>query len=62
MSEITLNAFQIISSYGGIGAALIYFMVKDFTQSKARIDTDKVLAVTMEKLVVAINTLTNCSK
>ncbi|MDY0198819.1 MAG: hypothetical protein RBR68_13495 [Tenuifilaceae bacterium] len=60
MEDITLSAFQIISSYGGIGAALAYFMVKDFTQGKDNNATNMKIAVTMEKLVIAINTMTNC--
>lgn len=60
MEEITLNAFQVISSYGGIGAALAYFMVKDFKQGTASNETNKAVAITLEKLVVAINTLASC--
>ena len=62
MEELTLSAFQVISSYGGIGAALAYFMIKDYKQGKESTDTNKAVAITLEKLVVAINTLASCNK
>lgn len=60
MEEITMTTFQILSSYGGLGVALGYFMYKDFRQGVEVTETNKAVAVILEKLVVAINTL--CSK
>ena len=57
MEELTLTTFQIISSYGGIGAALAYFMVKDFKQGEESMETNKAVAIAMEKLIIAINTM-----
>ena len=57
MEEITMTTFQILSSYGGLGVALGYFMYKDFRQGQEATETNKNLAVTLEKLVMVINTL-----
>ncbi len=50
MEEITLNVFEMLSSYGALGAVAIYFMWKDSTVNKA-------LTQTLNDLTVAIETL-----
>lgn len=34
MDEITVNAIQMLSSYGALGAVAIYFMAKDWSLNK----------------------------
>ena len=34
MEEITVNAIQMISSYGALGAVAVYFMAKDWSLNK----------------------------
>ncbi len=50
MEEFTLNAVQLLTSYGALGVISIYFMVKDWSLNKSIEDS-------LQKLTLAINLL-----
>ncbi len=50
MEDITMNAVQLLTSYGALGVISIYFMVKDWKLNKAIEDS-------LGKLTLAINLL-----
>lgn len=34
MDDVTMNVFQLLSSYGALGVVAVYFMVKDWSLNK----------------------------
>lgn len=50
MEDITVNAIQLLTSYGALGVISIYFMVKDWSLNKKIEDS-------LDKLTLAINLL-----
>ena len=50
MDDITINAIQLLTSYGAMGVITLYFMVKDWKLNKAIKDS-------LDKLTLAINLL-----
>lgn len=50
MDDITMNALQLLTSYGALGVVTVYFMVKDWKLNKAIEDS-------LDKLTLAINLL-----
>lgn len=50
MEDITMNAVQLLTSYGALGVISIYFMIKDWKLNKAIEDS-------LGKLTLAINLL-----
>ncbi len=50
MDDITVNALQLLTSYGALGVISIYFMVKDWSLNRAIEDS-------LDKLTIAINLL-----
>jgi len=47
MDEITINAAQLLTSYGAMGVCTVYFMAKDWIKAK---ETDKVIEEFREAL------------
>ena len=50
MDDITINALQLLTSYGAMGIVTLYFMIKDWKLNKAIEDS-------LDKLTLAINLL-----
>ena len=50
MDDITINALQLLTSYGAMGVITLYFMVMDWKLNKAIEDS-------LDKLTLAINLL-----
>lgn len=53
MEEITMSVFEMLTSYGALGAVTIYFMYKDCSLNKrltAALDEFKIAIETMMKL------------
>lgn len=50
MDDITMNAVQLLTSYGALGVFSIYFLIKDWKLNKAIEDS-------LGKLTLAINLL-----
>jgi len=50
MEDITMNAIQLLTSYGALGVITIYFMIKDWSLNKRIEDS-------LDKLTIAINIL-----
>lgn len=50
MDEITMNAAQLMTSYGALGVVTLYFMIKDWKLNKA-------IEESLNKLTLAINLL-----
>ena len=50
MENFTMNALQMLTSYGALGIVTIYFMIKDWKLNKAIEDS-------LDKLTLAINLL-----
>lgn len=52
MEDMTINALQLLTSYGALGICTLYFMVKDWLLSK-RIEES------LDKFTLAVNLLIN---
>ena len=60
MDEITMNAMQLLTSYGALGICCLYFMVKDWTRSKDKKALEVIERNTevIKDFTVALNVLT----
>ncbi|MHC1722253.1 MAG: hypothetical protein AB9836_03495 [Aminipila sp.] len=52
MEDITLNGFQLLTTYGPLGVITMYFVYKDMILNKAMTDA-------LNKFTLAMNLLTN---
>lgn len=55
MEDLTMNSFQMLTSYGALGICCVYFMVKDWVRAKK---TDDVINKNTEALnawTIALN-------
>lgn len=51
MEEITVNAIQMISSYGALGAVAVYFMAKDWSLNKEIKEALSEFRIALETLI-----------
>ena len=51
MDEITINAVQILTSYGALGAVAVYFMAKDWSINKRLEEALSEFRVALETLI-----------
>lgn len=57
MEEITLSVFEMISSYGALGAVTIYFMYKDWKNDKHKDEVIGENTTALSRFTVATETL-----
>ena len=55
MTDIYVNAMQMLFSYGALGVVAVYFMIKDFKVTKRTNEAIKEFTVALGKLQILVD-------